>query len=122
VVVAIGNPVLRLTWQHVLEHAGAPLGVVLHPQACVSATAEIGLSSVVLAGAVVNTNTSLRADVLVNSGAVVDHDATCAAFSQLGVNAAMACVPGGLATCSAAVKPALPSWICRPVRPIPPRG
>jgi hypothetical protein len=28
--------------------------------------------------------------VLVNSGAVVDHDATCAAYSQLGVNDAMA--------------------------------
>jgi len=28
--------------------------------------------------------------VLVNSGAVVDHDAICGAYSQLGVNAAMA--------------------------------
>jgi hypothetical protein len=39
---------------------------------------------------VVNANASLHAGVLVNSGAVVDHDATCAAYSQLGVNAAMA--------------------------------
>ena len=90
VVVAIGNPVLRQTWQQVLEQVDVPLGVVFHPRACVSATAQIGPGSVVLAGAVVNANASLHAGVLVNSGAVVDHDATCAAYSQLGVNAAMA--------------------------------
>ncbi len=90
VLVAIGNPALRQTWQQVLEQVDAPLGVVLHPRTCVSATAEIGPGSVVLAGSVVNANASLHAGVLLNSGAVVDHDATCAAYSQLGVNAAMA--------------------------------
>jgi len=90
VVVAIGNPALRQTWQQVLEHVAAPLGVVLHPRAIVSATAQLGPRSVVLAGAVVNANASLDQGVLVNSGAVVDHDAICGAYSQLGVNAAMA--------------------------------
>jgi len=68
VVVAIGNPALRKTWQQVLEQVAAPLGVVLHPRAIVSATAQLGPGSVVLAGA------------------VVDHDAICGAYSQLGVN------------------------------------
>ena len=90
VVVAIGKPALRQTWQQVLEQVAAPLGVVLHPRASVSATVQIGPGSVVLAGAVVNANASLHAGVLVNSGAVVDHDANCGAYSQLGVNAAMA--------------------------------
>ena len=90
VVVAIGNPVLRQTWQQVLEQAAAPLGVVLHPRAIVSATAQLSPGSVVLAGAVVNAYASLHQGVLVNSGAVVDHDAICGAYSQLGVNAAMA--------------------------------
>jgi hypothetical protein len=44
----------------------------------------------VLAGSVLNANVSLHACVFVNSGAVVDHDATCDAYSHLGVNAAMA--------------------------------
>ena len=35
-VVAIGNPALRQCWQQVLEAAGAPVGVVVHPRACVS--------------------------------------------------------------------------------------
>ena len=90
VVVAIGNPALRQTWQQVLEQAAAPLGVVIHPRASVSATAQLGPGSVVLAGAVVNANASLHQGVLVNSGAVVDHDAICGAYSQLGINAAMA--------------------------------
>jgi hypothetical protein len=90
VMVAIVNLALRQTWQQVLEQVAVPLGVVLHPRACVSATAQIAPGSVVLAGAVLNANASLHAGVLVNSGAVVDHDATCAAYSQLGVNAAMA--------------------------------
>ena len=90
VVVAIGNPALRQTWQQVLEQVTAPLGVVLHPRAMVSATAQLGPGSVVLAGAVVNANASLHQGVLVNSGAVVDHDAICGAYSQLGVHAAMA--------------------------------
>jgi len=68
VVVAIGNPALRKTWLQVLEQLAAPLGVVLHPRAVVSATAQLGPGSVVL------------------SGAVVDHDAICGAYSQLGVN------------------------------------
>jgi len=72
VVVAIGNPALRQTWQQVLEQVAAPLGVVLHPRAIVSATA------------------SLHQGVLVNRGAVVDHDAICGAYSHLGVNAALA--------------------------------
>lgn len=90
VVVAIGNPALRQTWQQVLEQVAAPFGVVLHPRASVSATAQIGSGSVVLAGAVVNANAFLQPGLLVRSGAVVHHDATCAAYSQLGVNAAMA--------------------------------
>jgi len=45
---------------------------------------------VVLAGAGINADARLECGVLVNSGAVVDHDAICGVDSQLGVNAAMA--------------------------------
>ena len=89
-VVAIVNPVLRQRWQHVLEDAGAPLVVVVHPRACLSPSAQLAPGCVVLAGAVINADARLERGVLVNSGAVVDHDAICRAYSQLGVNAAMA--------------------------------
>ena len=87
-VVAIGNPVLRQRWQHVLEGAGAPVGVVVHPRACVSPSAQLAPGCVVLAGAVINADARLERGVLVNSGAVVDHDAICDACSQLGVSCA----------------------------------
>ena len=89
-VVAIGNPALRRRWQQVLKASGAPLGVVVHPRAYVSPSAQLAPGCVVLAGAVVNADAQLERGVLVNSGAVVDHDALCGPYSQLGVNAAMA--------------------------------
>ena len=89
-VVAIGNPALRQRWQQVLEAAGAPVGVVVHPRACVSPSAQLAPGCVVLAGAVINADARLERGVLVNSAAVVDHDAICGVYSQLGVNAAMA--------------------------------
>ena len=89
-VVAIGNPALRQRWQQVFEASGAPFGVVVHPRACVSSSAQLAPGCVVLAGAVFNADAQLERGVLVNSGAVVDHDALCGPCSQLGVNAAMA--------------------------------
>ncbi len=87
---AIGHPALRQRWQQLLEASGAPLGVVVHPRACVSPSAQLAPGCVVLAGAVVNADVQLERGVLVNSGVVVDHDALCGSYSQLGVNAAMA--------------------------------
>jgi hypothetical protein len=37
VVLPIRNPTLRRAWQQVLEQVAAPLGVVIHPRASVSA-------------------------------------------------------------------------------------
>ena len=88
-VVAIGNPALRQRWQQVLEAAGAPVVVVVHPSACLSSSAQLAPGCVVLAGAVINAEARLERGVIVNRGAVVDHDASCGAYSQLGVNAAM---------------------------------
>jgi len=80
-VVAIGHPALRQRWQQVLEAADAPLGVVVHPRACVSPSAQLAPGCVVLAGAVVNADAQLEWGVLVNSGVVVDHDALCGSYS-----------------------------------------
>jgi len=40
-VVAIGNPALRQRRQQVLEGAGAPVGVVVHPYAYVSPSTQL---------------------------------------------------------------------------------
>lgn len=58
------------------------------PRTLVSQSAQLSPSPgcVVLACAVVNANALLRSGLLVNSGVVVDHDAICGAYSQLGIN------------------------------------
>ena len=48
IVVVIGNPALRQRWQQVLEAAAAPVGVVVHPRACVSPSAQLDPGCVVL--------------------------------------------------------------------------
>jgi UDP-3-O-[3-hydroxymyristoyl] glucosamine N-acyltransferase len=56
----------------------------------VSPSAQLDPGCVVFAGAVVNADAQLERGVPVNSGAVVYHDAICGAYSQLGLNAAIA--------------------------------
>jgi len=56
---------------------GFDLPVVRHPAAHVFAR-EIGLSTVIFAGAVVNPGTILGRNVIINTGAIVDHDVTVA--------------------------------------------
>ncbi len=73
-----------------LEQLGAPLGVVMHLKSIMSATAQLGPGSLVFARAVVNVNASLHQEVMVSSVAVVHQNAICGAYSQLGVNVAMA--------------------------------
>ena len=90
-VVAIGNPALRQRWQQVLEAAAAPVGVVVHPRACVSPSAQLDPGCVVLAGAVINADARLERGVLVNSGAVVDHDAICGPLASLAAGEVLGC-------------------------------
>lgn len=59
-------PAFANTWQQVLERQAAPVGVVVHPRTWLSPSAQL------------------------SPGCVVDHDAICGAYSQLGINASMA--------------------------------
>ena len=74
IVIGIGANKSRLTWQMRLRDAGAIFPILIHPRAIVSSRAEVGLGSVVFAGAVVNVGARLAAAVIVNTGAIVDHD------------------------------------------------
>src|SRR5690606_14602376 len=74
VVVAIGQNGIRLKKLNELGEAGAPLPILLHPSAVVSAHASIGVGSVVFANAVVNTGTVTGVGAILNTGSTVDHD------------------------------------------------
>ena len=89
-IAAIGNNAAREALSNRLLAAGFELATVVHPQAIVSPSAEIGSGSTVMAGAIVGTEARLGCGVIVNCGAVVDHHAQVHDFGHLGVNACMA--------------------------------
>ena len=55
-----------------------------YPTAVISPSAEIGNGTFVMARAVANTNTVIEHGVLINSGAVVDHDSYVACGAHVG--------------------------------------
>jgi len=74
VVIAVGDNRLRLKLASFAEHCGASLPVIVSPWAHVSPRARIGVGTVVMPGAVVNTGGDLGRCVVINTGATVDHD------------------------------------------------
>lgn len=73
-VVCIGDNEKRLNLIQKLLKVGYKVAVIIHPTAIVSKYCNIGDGSVILAGAVVNTNASMGKGCIVNIGSCVDHD------------------------------------------------
>lgn len=71
---AFGSNELRLAWIARLTGAGRSVPVLVHPAAFVSPSAQLGAGSCVLPMAAVHTGVIGGQGVLVNCGAVVDHD------------------------------------------------
>ncbi len=76
--VSIGNCEVRWQKQQALMAAGISLATVIHPRACVSRFATLGVGTVVMAGAVINADAEIGDACIVNTGATVDHDCTLA--------------------------------------------
>ena len=74
VIVAIGANAVRLSKQRRLVECGARMVSIIHPAATVSRYANLGLGSVVFAGAVINPGVETGEAVIINTAATVDHD------------------------------------------------
>jgi sugar O-acyltransferase (sialic acid O-acetyltransferase NeuD family) len=74
-IVCIGDNDGRLYLIEKLLKAGYKIPVIIHPKASVSRYSHIGQGSVILAGAVVNTNASIGTGCIININSCVDHDA-----------------------------------------------
>ena len=56
---------------------------VIHPEAVIDPTVEIGKGSVVFAGAVINADTVIQDHAIINTGAMIDHDCIIGSFAHI---------------------------------------
>ena len=73
-IVCIGDNEKRLDLIQKLLKVGYKVTVIIHPSTSVSKYCDIGDGSVILAGAVINTNASIGKGCIINIGSCVDHD------------------------------------------------
>lgn len=74
VVIAIGDNSIRLKKYAELLANDASLVSIVHPDAQISQYVQLGIGSVVMAGAVINVDSKLGVSCIVNTGATIDHD------------------------------------------------
>jgi UDP-3-O-[3-hydroxymyristoyl] glucosamine N-acyltransferase len=74
VVVAIGEPALRLKWIQKLEEACYTVAILVHPLAYVSPSAQIQKGCIIEPNATIQANAALAIGVIVSAGAVVSHN------------------------------------------------
>lgn len=90
VIVAIGNQATRKRLFDTARAAGATMVTVIHPRAWVSADADVGEGTAIMAGAIVGIQAKLGVGTIVNANATVDHDAVLGDFAHLGVGVQLA--------------------------------
>ena len=73
--VAMGNPKLRLFWLERLAQAGFNLPVLIHPQAWLSPSAQVGPGVILEPMTVVHANSVVKRGCLLCAGAIVNHNA-----------------------------------------------
>jgi len=73
-IVAIGHNRTRITVAQWLTHHGAELVSAIHPSSQLGRGVSIGGGSVLMAGAIVNSDTRIGENVIVNTRASIDHD------------------------------------------------
>lgn len=86
-IVAIGNPTVR---ERIQENIDGKLVSLIHPNATIGRRVEIGEGTVVMAGAVVNSDTVIGKGAIVNTCASVDHDCRIANYVHVSVGAHVA--------------------------------
>lgn len=81
--VAIGNNMVRRDVARWLHGNGAKFAVAIHPSACIGFNVALGCGTVLMAGAVVNPDTTVGEHVIINTGATVDHDCRIGSFVHI---------------------------------------
>jgi sugar O-acyltransferase (sialic acid O-acetyltransferase NeuD family) len=89
-VVAIGNTKIRRKIQSELMETGLRIVSLIHPDAVIAINVQIGVGTVVMAGAVVNPCTEIGQGCIINTCASVDHDCHIGDYVHVSIGAHVA--------------------------------
>ena len=89
-IVAIGNSKTRCRIQTELMAQGLRVVSLVHPAAAISTDVEIGIGTVVMAGAVINPYSKIGDGCIINTCSSVDHDCQIGDYAHVSVGAHIA--------------------------------
>lgn len=87
---AIGDNNLRMKTYLALTDAGCISLRCIHPRSTVSALAEIGEGTAIMAGALINPLVKVGKGVIINTGSIIEHECTIGDFSHIAPGAVLA--------------------------------
>ena len=88
VIVAIGNAKIRQKIQGGIDNHR--LVTLIHPDAVISDDVEIGIGSVIMAGAVINPGTAIGKGCIINTSSSIDHDCKVRDFVHISIGSHVA--------------------------------
>ena len=86
-IISIGNNAVRKKLSNKVK---TNFSKAIHPKAIICKTATIGDGTVVMAGAIVNTETKIGTHCIINTAAIIDHDCVIENFVHISPSAALA--------------------------------
>lgn len=89
-VIAIGNNTVRQALFAKYAERSLEAATIIHPAACVSPSATVGPGSMIMAGSIVGPLAKLGRGVIINHGAIAEHDTIIGDFSHLAPGAVIA--------------------------------
>jgi sugar O-acyltransferase (sialic acid O-acetyltransferase NeuD family) len=90
VFVGIGDNTTRQQIHEVLEKSGATIPTLIHPSSVIGGQVEIGVGTVVMAGAVINCCTRIGKGCIINTSCSIDHDNNIENYAHISPGARLA--------------------------------
>ena len=88
--VAIGNNATRERVQTKLESEGASIATLIHPNAIIGHQVSVGIGTVIMAGAVINSSSVIGKGCIINTNSSVDHDCVLEDYVHVSPGASLA--------------------------------
>lgn len=85
--IAIGRTFVRQKIVEEIENDGGVVITLIHHDAVIASDVEIGIGSVVMAGAVINPGSKIGCGVIVNTSSSIDHDCRIGDYVHIAVGA-----------------------------------